>query len=104
LVPDVAGDADRATGYKLVVHGDDSVVVGGTSAVAPLYAGLFAACGTKLGFDQPTIRSTSSFDFAPSYGIIGLAIALEDRSASRFTRRTEHALASIDYSCFRADA
>lgn len=38
-VPDVAGNADPATGYKIRVDGED-LVVGGTSAVAPLYAGL----------------------------------------------------------------
>jgi kumamolisin len=36
------------------VHGS-ATVVGGTSAVAPLYAGLFASFGTKLGFVTPTL-------------------------------------------------
>jgi kumamolisin len=54
LVPDVAGNADPKTGYKILVHGKAGVV-GGTSAVAPLYAGLFAAFGTKLGFISPTL-------------------------------------------------
>ncbi|MGB6742426.1 MAG: peptidase S53, partial [Terracidiphilus sp.] len=54
MVPDVAGDADPNTGYEIVVHGS-STVVGGTSAVAPLYAGLFASFGTKLGFVTPTL-------------------------------------------------
>jgi kumamolisin len=40
-VPDIAGDADPATGYIVRVHGQQSVI-GGTSAVAPLYAGLIA--------------------------------------------------------------
>ncbi len=40
-VPDVAGDADPATGYQIRVNGKDQVV-GGTSAVAPLWAGLTA--------------------------------------------------------------
>jgi subtilase family serine protease len=31
------------------------MVVGGTSAVAPLYAGLFAAFGRKLGFVTPKL-------------------------------------------------
>jgi hypothetical protein len=31
------------------------VPIGGTSAVAPLYAGLFAAFGTKLGFITPQL-------------------------------------------------
>jgi kumamolisin len=30
-------------------------VVGGTSAVAPLFAGLFASFGTKLGFVTPKL-------------------------------------------------
>ena len=40
-VPDVAADADPSTGYKVVVGGRDEVI-GGTSAAAPLWAGLFA--------------------------------------------------------------
>jgi len=40
-VPDVAGDADPETGYTIRVDGED-IVIGGTSAVAPLWAGLFA--------------------------------------------------------------
>ncbi|MGH9604400.1 MAG: S53 family peptidase [Terracidiphilus sp.] len=54
MVPDVSGDADPDTGYNIFVFGS-STVVGGTSAVAPLYAGLFAAFGTKLGFVTPTL-------------------------------------------------
>jgi kumamolisin len=54
MVPDVAADADPNTGYEIVVHGTQSVV-GGTSAVAPLYAGLFAAFGTKRGFVTPKL-------------------------------------------------
>jgi len=49
MVPDVAGNADPNSGYHIVSGGQD-IVVGGTSAVAPLYAGLIAACGTKRGF------------------------------------------------------
>jgi len=54
MVPDVAGDADPNTGYDIYVHGAGTIV-GGTSAVAPLYAGLFASFGTKLGFITPTL-------------------------------------------------
>jgi kumamolisin len=54
MVPDVAADADPNTGYNIVLHGAQ-VVIGGTSAVAPLYAGLFAAFGTKLGFITPKL-------------------------------------------------
>jgi kumamolisin len=38
-VPDVAGDADPLTGYQVRVNGQD-IVVGGTSAVAPLWTAL----------------------------------------------------------------
>lgn len=54
MVPDVAADADPNTGYEIYVHGA-STVIGGTSAVAPLYAGLFAALGRKLGFVTPKL-------------------------------------------------
>jgi len=54
MVPDVTGDGDPNTGYEIVVHGQQTVV-GGTSAVAPLYAGLFASFGTKLGFVTPKL-------------------------------------------------
>ena len=47
-VPDVAGDADPATGYKVRVDGQN-LVFGGTSAVAPLWAGLIALMNQKLG-------------------------------------------------------
>jgi kumamolisin len=47
-VPDVAGNADPATGYVVVIGGQQ-IVVGGTSAVAPLWAGLIALLNEKLG-------------------------------------------------------
>ncbi|MGH3170397.1 MAG: S53 family peptidase [Trebonia sp.] len=57
-VPDVAGNADQVTGYQIVVDGRQTVV-GGTSAVAPLWAGLIArlaqASGKKFGLLQPLI-------------------------------------------------
>ena len=40
-VPDVSGDADPNTGYAIRVDGTDTVI-GGTSAVAPLWAALIA--------------------------------------------------------------
>ncbi|MGD0913687.1 MAG: S53 family peptidase [Terracidiphilus sp.] len=49
MVPDVSADGDPETGYVVYIHGS-ATVLGGTSAVAPLYAGLFAAFGKKLGF------------------------------------------------------
>jgi len=47
-VPDVSGDADPETGYAVRVDGTDTVV-GGTSAVAPLWAGLIARINANLG-------------------------------------------------------
>jgi kumamolisin len=57
-VPDVSGDADPETGYQVRVDGADTVI-GGTSAVAPLWAGLIArinaARGSSVGFVNPTL-------------------------------------------------
>lgn len=57
-VPDVCGDADPASGYVVRVDGMETVI-GGTSAVAPLWAGLVALLNQKLGkpvgFLQPAI-------------------------------------------------
>jgi kumamolisin len=47
-VPDVAGDADPVTGYQVRVDGKN-MVIGGTSAVAPLWAGLIALINQQLG-------------------------------------------------------
>jgi kumamolisin len=49
-VPDVAGDADPETGYAIRVDGKN-LVFGGTSAVAPLWAGLVALMNQCLGLD-----------------------------------------------------
>lgn len=57
-VPDVAGNADPVTGYLVVVDGQQQPI-GGTSAVAPLWAGLIArlaqATGKKFGLLQPLL-------------------------------------------------
>jgi kumamolisin len=47
-VPDVAGDADPQSGYQIYVDGQ-SMTIGGTSAVAPLWAGLIALLNQKRG-------------------------------------------------------
>ena len=47
-VPDVASDADPVTGYRVVVDGRVEVI-GGTSAAAPLWAGLFALVNQAAG-------------------------------------------------------
>ncbi|HEV2135558.1 MAG TPA: S53 family peptidase [Terracidiphilus sp.] len=68
MVPDVAADADPNTGYNIFVQGSQAVV-GGTSAVAPLYAGFFAAFGKKLGFVTPTLwQNPSAFTDITSGG------------------------------------
>ena len=59
MVPDVAANADPNTGYEIILYGA-STVVGGTSAAAPLYAGLFASFGTKLGFVTPELYLNSA--------------------------------------------
>ncbi len=65
-VPDVSGDADPVTGYQVRVDGKNQVI-GGTSAVAPLWAGLIAvlnhALGQSIGFAQPVIYSFGSSVF-----------------------------------------
>jgi len=57
-VPDVSGDADPETGYNVLVDGK-ALVIGGTSAVAPLWSGLIALLNQKmgkpLGFLQPLL-------------------------------------------------
>ena len=57
-VPDVAGDADPATGYNILLNGQ-VFPIGGTSAVAPLWAALIARInqqlGRRVGFINPKI-------------------------------------------------
>jgi kumamolisin len=47
-VPDVSGNADPDSGY-MIFYGGKGAVVGGTSAVAPLWASLLARINQKLG-------------------------------------------------------
>ena len=62
-VPDVSGDADPETGYDVRIDGTDTVI-GGTSAVAPLWAGLIArinaAKGSPVGFINPQLYGARS--------------------------------------------
>ncbi|HET9059264.1 MAG TPA: S53 family peptidase [Acidimicrobiales bacterium] len=62
-VPDVCGDADPDTGYIVRVD-SQTITVGGTSAVAPLWAGLVArlnqALGRPVGFLQPVLYSSAA--------------------------------------------
>jgi kumamolisin len=69
-VPDVAADADPNTGYRILLDGQ-RVTIGGTSAAAPLWAGLTARLnqrlGAKVGFLNPLL-----------YSHLGPAAALRD--------------------------
>ncbi len=62
-VPDIAGNADPATGYRVLVDGV-AQVIGGTSAVAPLWAALVCclvqAGGRPLGLLQPTLYAAAA--------------------------------------------
>jgi kumamolisin len=62
-VPDVSGDADPTTGYITRVDGQPDVI-GGTSAVAPLWAGLVAlineSIGKPVGFINPLLYQDGS--------------------------------------------
>ncbi len=57
-VPDVSAVADPQTGYRIRVDGND-IVIGGTSAVSPLWAALVARLcqltGRPLGLLQPVL-------------------------------------------------
>lgn len=80
-VPDVSGDADPQSGYEVRVDGADTVI-GGTSAVAPLWAALIARLngitGQPAGFVNPLlygnanalrdVRSGNNGDFAAATG------------------------------------
>jgi kumamolisin len=65
-VPDVSGDASPETGYNVSFDGEDEVV-GGTSAVAPLWAALIALLnqqrGRNLGFINPLIYQAAENGF-----------------------------------------
>ncbi|MGA8381124.1 MAG: hypothetical protein WB710_08335, partial [Stellaceae bacterium] len=62
-VPDVSGDADPQTGYAVRIDGTDTVI-GGTSAVAPLWAGLIArinaANGSPAGLINPVLYANAA--------------------------------------------
>jgi kumamolisin len=62
-VPDVAGNADPVTGYQ-IYYGGQAQVLGGTSAVAPLWSALIArlaqATGIRFGLLQPLVYTAVS--------------------------------------------
>jgi len=62
-VPDVAGDADPDSGYRIVLTGETGLI-GGTSAVAPLWAGIIAGLNARrakpLGFLHANLYANAS--------------------------------------------
>ncbi|HTD34213.1 MAG TPA: protease pro-enzyme activation domain-containing protein [Candidatus Elarobacter sp.] len=62
-IPDIAGNADPDSGYDIVVDGGVQQT-GGTSATAPLYAGLVALMNARLGqpvgFLNPTLYAVGA--------------------------------------------
>ncbi len=80
-VPDVAANAEPASGYRIVVNGQ-SGTVGGTSAVAPLWAALIALVNAnspapagfflpRLYADASLLRDITSGDNRPTNSAIG---------------------------------
>jgi len=66
-VPDVAGDADPRTGYQVRLVGGKADVVGGTSAVAPLWAGLVALLNQRLASrSKPTAGFLNPLLYQPA--------------------------------------
>jgi kumamolisin len=65
-VPDVSGDADPQTGYRILVDGQQATI-GGTSVVAPLWAALVALLneqrGTPIGFLNPILYQSGAGAF-----------------------------------------
>jgi kumamolisin len=62
-VPDISGNADPQTGYRVLVDGQQGTI-GGTSAVAPLWAGLVALLneqrGESVGFLNPVLYGSGA--------------------------------------------
>jgi kumamolisin len=78
-VPDVAGNADRLTGFMVRVDGKWRHM-GGTSAVAPLYAGLVALLNQSLGRPLGALAPTLYGIRAGSAGAVFRGITSGDNS------------------------
>jgi kumamolisin len=70
-VPDVAGNADPDTGYQVLVDGQQTVI-GGTSAVAPLWAALVSRLGQALGGNLGLVQETLYAGISPGAAEGGL--------------------------------
>jgi kumamolisin len=69
-VPDVAGNADPATGYQ-VYSGGKAQVVGGTSAVAPLWAALISRLAEATGQQFGLVQTLLYAGVAPGVSMAG---------------------------------
>ena len=58
-IPDIAGNADPSSGYMLTMDGQPDGPIGGTSAAAPLYAGLVALLNANIG--EPRAQATVGY-------------------------------------------
>jgi kumamolisin len=63
-IPDIAGNASENSGYIQFINGS-SQPVGGTSAVAPLYAGLIAVINANLGHSVGFLNPTCIASMPP---------------------------------------
>jgi kumamolisin len=76
-VPDIAGNASPNSGYPEFVGAQSVGPTGGTSAVAPLYAGMMAlinaTLGTPAGFINPLLYSLAGSAFKDTLGAPGPA-------------------------------
>jgi kumamolisin len=70
-VPDVAGNADPDTGYQVLVDGQQEVI-GGTSAVAPLWAALTALLAESLGKPLGLVQTDLYAGIEPGQPVAGL--------------------------------
>jgi kumamolisin len=70
-VPDIAGDADPGTGYQVRLVGGKQSVIGGTSAVSPLWAGLIARINQRLAkLGKPPAGFINPLIYAPPAGVL----------------------------------
>jgi kumamolisin len=76
-IPDISGNASENSGYLQVINGEPAQSVGGTSAVAPLYAGLLARInanlGAPVGFINPILYKMAAATYRDIKGAPGPA-------------------------------
>ena len=78
-VPDVSANADPQTGYRIFVDGSWQII-GGTSAVAPLMAGLIARCNEK---GKRSIRNLNAQLYGSAPARAARRVARQGNSAGR---------------------